>query len=59
MVTQREATIEDLYHTPDDGKDELVDGRLVHMSPTGARPGHGALKIAARLERYEADSARG
>ncbi len=59
MVIQREATIEDLYHTPDDGKYELVDGRLVHMSPTGARPGHVALRIAVRLERYEADSARG
>lgn len=59
MVSQREATIEDLYHVPDDGKYELVDGRLVHMSPTGARPGHVALKIAVQLERYETDTGRG
>lgn len=59
MVIQREATIEDLYHTPDDGKYELVDGRLVHTPATGARPGHVALKIAVELERYETDSARG
>ncbi len=59
MVSQREATIEDLYHVPDDGKYELVDGRLVHMSPPGARPGHVALKIAVQLERYETDTGRG
>ncbi|MDQ6834364.1 MAG: Uma2 family endonuclease [Chloroflexota bacterium] len=59
MVSQREATIEDLYHALDDGKYELVDGRLVHMSPTGARPGHVALKIAVRLEGYETDTGRG
>lgn len=49
MVCQREATIEDLYHTPDDGKYEFVDGRLRHMSPTGVCPGHAALRIAAAL----------
>ncbi len=45
MVTQREATIEDLHNAPDDGKYELVDGRLVHRSLTGARPGHVAGEI--------------
>lgn len=59
MVTQREATIEDLYRTPDDGKYELVDGRLVHLSPTGVRPGHAALRIAAALLRYEDETSRG
>lgn len=59
MVSQREATIEDLYHLPDDGKYELVDGRLVHMSPTGVRPGHAALRIATALLRYEDETARG
>ncbi len=59
MVIQREATIEDLYHVPDDGKYELVDGRLMHMSPTGVRPGHAALRIAAALLRYEDETAHG
>ena len=59
MVIQREATIEDLYHTPNDGKYELVDGRLVHMSPTGARPGHVAVVIAFHLMLYQKETGRG
>lgn len=59
MAIQREATIEDLYHTPDDGKYELVDGRLVHMSPTGARPGFVALTIAFHLMLYQRETGRG
>ncbi len=59
MVIQREATIEDLYHVPDDGKYELVDGRLVHMSPTGARPGHVAVTIAFYLMLYQRETGRG
>jgi Uma2 family endonuclease len=58
MVTQREATVEDLYHAPDDGKYELVDGRLVRMSPTGVRPGHAALRIAAALLRSRRNDGR-
>ncbi len=35
MVTRTEATIEDLYNAPrDNGTYELVNGELVHMSPT-------------------------
>lgn len=45
MVTKTYATVEDLYNAPDDGKYELVDGRLVHMSPTGFRP----VRIAGRI----------
>lgn len=60
MVTKREATIEDLHNAPDDGGTyEIVDGRLVHMSPTGVRPGHAALRIAAALLRYEDETGRG
>jgi Uma2 family endonuclease len=59
MVIQREATIEDLYRTPDDGKYELVDGRLVHTSPTGARPGHVAVVIAFHLVLYQEETGHG
>ncbi|MHB8645509.1 MAG: Uma2 family endonuclease [Thermomicrobiales bacterium] len=59
MGTQREATIKDLRHTPDDGKYELVDGRLVHMSPTGARPGHVAVTIAFHLLLYQRETGQG
>ncbi len=40
MSAKTEATIEDLYKV--DGKAELVEGEIVHMSPTGGRPGHAA-----------------
>jgi len=59
MVTQHEATIEDLHRTRDDGKYELVDGRLVRMSPTGARPGHVAIVIAFHLMLYQQETGHG
>ncbi|MCA1669586.1 MAG: Uma2 family endonuclease, partial [Thermomicrobia bacterium] len=59
MVSQREATIEDLHRTPDDGKYELVDGRLVRMSPTGARPGHAAIMMAFHLMLYQQETGHG
>ncbi len=45
MVAKTHATVEDLYNAPDDGKYELVEGRLVHLSPTGFRP----VRIAGRI----------
>ncbi|MGI8687965.1 MAG: Uma2 family endonuclease [Thermomicrobiales bacterium] len=59
MVIHREATIEDLYHVPDDGKYELVDARLVHISPTGARPGHVAVTVAFYLMLYQRETGQG
>lgn len=53
MVTNTEATIEDLYNAPDDGKYELVDGRLIHISPTGFRPVRIAGRIFDALYDYE------
>jgi hypothetical protein len=38
MPTEREATIDDLYHVPDHGKAEIVNGKLVLISPAGALP---------------------
>ena len=52
MTTAREATIEDLYHVPDNGKAELVDGKLVLMSPTGGLPGYATGEIFASLRAY-------
>ena len=34
---------------PDDGKYELVDGELLHMSPAGARHGNIATRLLARI----------
>lgn len=59
MQTKTEATIEDLYHAPDDGKYELVNGKLVRMSPMGYRPGRVAFLIADALLEYEAQTGIG
>lgn len=53
MPTQREATIEDLYHVPEDGKAEIVSGKLALMSPTGDLPGRAGGAIYASLLEYE------
>jgi Uma2 family endonuclease len=50
MRTKVEATIEDLYHVP--GKAELVNGEIVHMSPTGRFPGYAGDEIYASLREY-------
>ncbi|MCA1724161.1 MAG: Uma2 family endonuclease [Thermomicrobia bacterium] len=54
MVTRTEATIEDLYNAPrDNGTYELVNGELVHMSPTGFAPSRVAGQIYRLLAAYE------
>jgi Uma2 family endonuclease len=53
MIAKPKATIEDLYNVPENGKAEIVNGELVLMSPTGARPGRAASKIAASLDDHE------
>lgn len=50
MSTTLKATIEDLYRVP--GKAELVDGEIVHMSPTGAAPSYAAAEIFVSLREH-------
>ena len=50
MVANLEATIEDLYRVP--GKAEIVNGEIVHMSPTGAAPNYAATEIVFSLREY-------
>ena len=52
MSTKLEATVEDLYHVPEDGKAEIVDGELVLMSPTGDAPIYASGEIFASLREY-------
>ena len=52
MKARAEATIEDLYHVPENGKAEIVDGELVLMSPTGDLPSSAAGAIYASLRQY-------
>jgi Uma2 family endonuclease len=53
MKARAEATIEDLYHVPENGKAELVNGKLVLMGPTGDLPSRGAGAIYAGLRQSE------
>ncbi len=53
------ATVEDLYRVPENGKAELVDGKLVLMSPTGFLPGRASMAIAVSLGVYEKQTGRG
>lgn len=50
MSTKTEATIEDLYKV--EGKAELVNGEIVHMSPTGFEPGYAGDEIFVSLHEY-------
>lgn len=52
MSTTTEATIEDLYRVPENGKAEIVNGELVLMSPTGFMPGRAGGEIYASLRDY-------
>jgi Uma2 family endonuclease len=53
MSTKAKATIEDLYHVPENGKAEIVNGELVPMSPTGRMPGRAGGEIYASLRDHE------
>lgn len=60
MATARQpapATIAGLNKAP--GKAELVNGRLVQMSPAGAKPGQAALEIVVSLHAYGKRTGRG
>ncbi len=50
MSTKTEATIADLYQV--EGKAEIVNGELVHMSPTGGLPNYASVEITASLRAY-------
>jgi Uma2 family endonuclease len=52
MIVKAQATIEDLYDVPENGKAECVDGELVLMSPTGGDPGYAGDEIFASLREY-------
>ncbi|HEY0728494.1 MAG TPA: Uma2 family endonuclease [Pyrinomonadaceae bacterium] len=57
MSIKAEATIEDLYKV--EGKAELVNGEIVHMSPTGGIPHYAAREITRSLALYEEATGRG
>jgi Uma2 family endonuclease len=59
MITKTRATIEDLYHVPENGKAEIVNGELVLMSPTGDLPSRAAGAIYVNLRLYEREVSGG
>jgi Uma2 family endonuclease len=59
MSAKTEATIEDLYHIPEHGKAEIVNGEVLLMSPTGKKPNRAAFKISLRLYEYELSTGGG
>jgi len=59
MKTAARATLDDLYRVPEHGKAELVGGELVHMSPTGGRPGLAGGAIYTSLRWHERSAGGG
>jgi Uma2 family endonuclease len=59
MAPKRTATIEDLYHVPENGKAEIVNGELVLMSPSGGMHGYAVGEIFASLHGYARRTKRG
>lgn len=59
MPIKTQASIEDLYHVPENGKAEIVNGDLRVMSPTGDLPGRAALRVAISLDAHAQRSGTG
>jgi Uma2 family endonuclease len=56
-TTQVAATIDDLYRV--EGKAELINGRIVHLMPTGFRPGRVGGRIFRSLDEHAETTGRG
>lgn len=52
MTTKTQATVEDLYHVPENGKAEIVNGELVRMAPTGYLTNYAAGEIFVSLRNH-------
>lgn len=52
MKVPAKATIEDLYDLPENGKAEIVRGKVVLMPPTGDDPGYAGDEIFVSLREY-------
>jgi Uma2 family endonuclease len=59
MARKHEVTVEDLYHVPENGKAEIIDGELVLMTPAGGLHGYTAGEIFASLLEYARRTKRG
>jgi Uma2 family endonuclease len=59
ISTPPQELIEALHQLPEQGKAEIIDGEIVHMSPTGGKPGRVGGRIYIRLDAYERQTGRG
>lgn len=55
--SSKRATIDDLYRV--EGKAELIDGRIVHLMPSGVTPGQIAFEIAVSLRDHVRQTGHG
>lgn len=53
VSTKAKDTIEDLYRVPEDGKAELINGKVVRFMPTGGIPSRASLNITMGLRLHE------
>ena len=53
MSTKTRATVEDLYHIPENGKAEIVNGEIVRIMPTGGMPGRASGNVFISLRSQE------
>ncbi len=58
-VIDKSELIDSLYAIPENRKAEIIDGKVVRMSPTGGKPGRVGGKIYVRLDLYEEESGLG
>jgi Uma2 family endonuclease len=59
MSPRTRATIDDLYRVPENGKAELVNGKIVLMALTGGIPGRAGGEVYISLREYERRTKRG
>jgi Uma2 family endonuclease len=59
VEVEKEATIEDLYNVPENGKAELINGRLVRFMPTGPSPNRACGNIYLSLRGHERPDVEG
>jgi Uma2 family endonuclease len=59
MGTRTQATIEDLYRLPENGKGEIIDGEIVQMPATGDSPIRAGGSIYVSLRQHESKTGVG
>lgn len=59
VIPKPSATVKDLYHVPEHGKAELINGEVVRFMPTGFLPNRAASRIWRSLDDYEQTLAGG